>query len=197
MAGVPVSGVAMAEARSTIGLVIILILAVVMATVRVVPEGHRGFVRRRGRLDRVVGPGPVLLLPGVEELTSLTVAPTRVARFALSARTVDGAPVRVDGAVLCRVSEPGARQVDPDRFSATVNRFTDLLTGEIAGHHLVGLLHGSDHLVSSVLEQVHPWAAERGVQVLKAEVYDVQVSPPPPEQRQASASSRFIRDRLG
>jgi len=90
-------------------IVAVTVAAVLWRTVRIeqVHEGECGLVLRFGKLRRTVGPGPCVLLRGVERLTRV---PTKVIVFrdllAEICRTSDGAMVTVRYHLRLRVTAP-------------------------------------------------------------------------------------------
>ena len=75
---------------------------------RLVPEAHRGVVTRLGRTRRVVGPGAVFVVPGLDRVERLSMAPERIEPLVVCARTADHVDVRIEGSAVYRVIDPAA-----------------------------------------------------------------------------------------
>lgn len=87
---------------ATIGLVVVLV-----AIVRVVPGDERLVVTRRGRVRRVLGPGLVVVLPGVGGTSRVSLAPAQRA-LVVHATTTDQVPLTVLATARFRVVDPAS-----------------------------------------------------------------------------------------
>ena len=73
--------------------------------VEIVPEGQTAVLVRLGRVRRTLGPGPKLVVPGIEELLLVSLAPQHL-DVRVAGHTSDGAAVQVRTAVVYRIVEP-------------------------------------------------------------------------------------------
>jgi regulator of protease activity HflC (stomatin/prohibitin superfamily) len=169
------AAVGLVDGTASVGLAVGAVVAAAITTVRVIPESHRGVVRRWGRTSRVVGPGPVLLLPGVERITRVRVTPVRIDPLVVSATTMDGVEVRLEGSALCRITDPctAARAV-PDAFTAAAERIEHALRRAIAALDLQGLLDTRLGLGDALKRQLGSGELS-GMEVLEVEVDDIEV----------------------
>ncbi|HET6562827.1 MAG TPA: SPFH domain-containing protein, partial [Marmoricola sp.] len=99
-----------------------LIVAVVLATVHVVPAGRYALVVRWGTVSRVAGPGLVRVVPGLDRLRVLDVQPRRLEPVPVVTTTRDGVDVRVELSVVWRLVDPERSLLAvPDAGTATAD----------------------------------------------------------------------------
>lgn len=111
------------------------------AMIRRVPTGHRGVVLRRDLPVRQRTPGLVLVLPVVERLERVPLAPAPIDPLAVTATTRDGVEVHLLLSLLWSVTDPlAAAQAGATLRSATEEG------AERAARHLVANVAISDLL---------------------------------------------------
>jgi regulator of protease activity HflC (stomatin/prohibitin superfamily) len=151
------------------------VLAVAAATsLRIVPEHHRVVVSRLGRVVGVRGPGLVFAVPGVEQLSTVSLRPVHLT-VTVSATTRDGVPVHLVALVACRITDPALATVAvPDPHSAVMDAVERRLVREVARSELAELWSEGEQLEAHVEREVAPAAATWGVEVTEVEVTDVE-----------------------
>lgn len=111
------------------------------ALVRRVPTGHRGVVLRHGLPVRQRAPGLALVIPVVERLERVPLAPAPIDPLVVAATTRDGVEVHLLLSLLWSVTDPlAAAQAGPTLRSATEEG------AERATRHLVANVAISDLL---------------------------------------------------
>lgn len=173
------------DGRWTLLLVAAALVAAV-AAVRLVPEAHRGVVTRLGRTRRVVGPGAVFVVPGLDRVERLSMAPVRIEPLVVGARTADHVDVRVEGSAVYRVIDPAAAVAAvPSAFARTADEAEHVLRTRVADVDLRGLLEARETLVPLVQEDLRRLTPSWGVSVLEVELRDVEV-------RLSSSAARLL-----
>ena len=93
---------------------IILFFVILSATVKILPEWERGVVLRLGRAIGVRGPGPIILIPGVERLVRVD---TRTITMDIPPQDVitnDNISMKVNAVIYFRVVDPEGAVVKMD-----------------------------------------------------------------------------------
>jgi regulator of protease activity HflC (stomatin/prohibitin superfamily) len=154
----------------------LLVLAALVASIRVVPGHSRVVVSRLGRVSRVSGPGLVLRLPGLEQVSEVSLQPTRV-DVLTPAMSEDGVRVRVHAEALVQVTQPTLSTrlsggTDPTMAAAA--EVESALAREVARRRLPRLLPERAHLERTVAVESSSVTKAWGVKVLRVTVVDVE-----------------------
>jgi regulator of protease activity HflC (stomatin/prohibitin superfamily) len=151
------------------------IVAVVAASaLRIVPEHQRVVVSRLGRVLGTRGPGLVFAVPGVEQLTAVSLRPVHLS-VNVSAATRDGVLVHLAALASCRITDPAVSSVAvPDPHSAVADALERRLVREVARSELAELWSEREQLEGQVEREVAAGAARWGVEVTDVEVTDVE-----------------------
>ncbi len=154
-----------------VGGVLLVLLAGV--AVRVVPEHQRVVVTRFGRVVRVAGPGLTVRVPGLEDVTTVSLRPHE-RQVVVSATTRDGIHVQLLVRVVCRVTEP-SRSVAAalDAFEATVDVLESRLHSGVGQSDIGSVLPLRASLEADLPAAVNEVTATWGVEVLDLKLLDV------------------------
>jgi regulator of protease activity HflC (stomatin/prohibitin superfamily) len=176
------------------GAVVAVLLAVVVAGVRVVREYERAVVFRLGRLLPVKGPGLVVLIPVVDRMVrvdlrtvTMTVPPQEVI-------TRDNVPARVAAVCYFRIVDPSAAVTEIEAFGPATSQIAQTtLRSVLGGADLDQLLAERDRLnerLQQIIdEQTEPW----GIKVSTVEIKDVEI--PEVMQRAMARQAEAERER--
>ncbi|HSV74191.1 MAG TPA: slipin family protein [Chthonomonadales bacterium] len=153
---------------------IVVLVLLVPAAVRVLPDWERAIILRFGKFNRVTGPGIVWLIPYIDRPIRVD---TRIVTFDVPRQemmTRDNVPVTVDAIVLFRVVEPKHAILEIENFSRTTSLIAQTTLRAIIGQvELDELLASRDRinqrLQTVIDEQTEPY----GVKVQTVEVRDV------------------------
>ena len=174
--------------------VALVVIAVVAAGVRILREYERAVVFRLGRLQPVKGPGPVLLVPGVDRMVrvdlrtvTLTIPPQEVI-------TRDNVPARVAAVCYFRVVDAAAAVTQIEAFAPATSQIAQTtLRSVLGGADLDQLLAERDRLNEDLQriidEQTEPW----GIKVTTVEIKDVEI--PEAMQRAMARQAEAERER--
>jgi len=151
-------------------------MAVLGSSIRVLREYERGVVFRLGRLMEQRGPGLQLLIPSIDRMVrvslrtiTLTVPPQEII-------TRDNIPARVTAVAYYRVIDPSKAVTEVENFhNATLQIAQTTLRSILGVADLDTLLSNREHLNESLQEvidaQTEPW----GIKVTTVEIKDVEI----------------------
>ena len=90
-----------------IGVVLVLVLATVARTIRIVPQARAGVIERFGRYSRTLSPGLALVVPFVDRLRPLIDLREQVVSFEPQpVITEDNVVVSIDTVIYYQVTDP-------------------------------------------------------------------------------------------
>jgi regulator of protease activity HflC (stomatin/prohibitin superfamily) len=170
------------------------VVAVAIASVRVLREYERAVVFRLGRLVPVKGPGLVALIPLVDRMVrvdlrtvTLTVPPQEVI-------TRDNVPARVAAVCYFRVVNPAAAVTEIEAFAPATSQIAQTTLRSVLGRaDLDQLLAERDQLNANLQQiiddQTEPW----GIKVATVEIKDVEI--PEAMQRAMARQAEAERER--
>jgi regulator of protease activity HflC (stomatin/prohibitin superfamily) len=177
-----------------IGAVVLVVIAVCLASLRVLREYERAVVFRLGRLRGSRGPGPLLLIPLVDRMervslrtVTLTIPPQEVI-------TRDNVPARVNAVAYFRVTDPVRAIVEVEAYPVATSQIAQTTVRSVLGHvDLDTLLAEREELNESIRkvvdEQTEPW----GIKVTTVEIKDVEI--PEAMQRAMARQAEAERER--
>ncbi|MDX1883252.1 slipin family protein [Mycolicibacterium sp. 120270] len=170
------------------------LVAVVIASLRIVKEYERGVAFRLGRLRGPLGPGIVVVLPGIDKLVrvdlrtvTLTIPPQEVI-------TRDNVTARVNAVVLFRVTDPTKSVMAVENFAVATSQIAQTTLRSVVGRADLDTLlaHRADlneDLAASIASQTEPW----GIKVEVVEIKDVEI--PEMMQRAMAREAEAERER--
>ena len=170
------------------------LVALAIASLRVVKEYERGVLFRLGRLRGPLGPGIVVVLPGIDKLlrvdlrtVTLTIPPQEVI-------TRDNVTARVNAVVLFRVTDPTKSVMAVENFAVATSQIAQTTLRSVVGRADLDTLlaHRADlneDLAASIARQTEPW----GVKVEVVEIKDVEI--PEMMQRAMAREAEAERER--
>lgn len=178
----------------TIGIIAVVVIALLSAAIRIVPEWERGVILRFGRFVGLRGPGFVLLIPFVEQMLKMDLRVITMDVPSQEVITKDNVTVRVNAVVYFRVVNPedAVLKVE-DHIRATSQISQTTLRSILGQSELDELLTRREELNSRLQkiidEQTDPW----GVKVSVVEIKEVEL--PQEMQRAMSAQAEAERER--
>ncbi|HET6667315.1 MAG TPA: SPFH domain-containing protein [Intrasporangium sp.] len=173
-------------------IVVLALLAV--SSIRVLKEYERGVEFRLGRLRELLGPGMVLVVPGLDKLirvdmrvVTLTIPPQEVI-------TRDNVPARVNAVVLFRVIDAVKSVMVVENHAVATSQIAQTTLRSVVGRADLDTLlaHRADlneDLAQSIAAQTKPW----GVEVAVVEIKDVEI--PEAMQRAMAREAEAERER--
>ncbi len=152
-----------------------LIIIVIMAGVRIVPQSEKHVVERFGRLRAVLGPGINFIVPFLDRVRhKVSILERQLPTHEQDAITADNVLVQVETSVFYRILEPEKtvyriRDVD-DAISTTVAGIVRAGIGEM---ELDEVQSHRQQLIAKVKDQVANAVDDWGIEVTRAEILDV------------------------
>lgn len=156
--------------------IVIVLAAVLVSSLRVIREYERIVLFRLGRLRGALGPGIVLLLPILDRsvrvdlrVVTLTIPPQEVI-------TRDNVTARVNAVVMFKVADPVRSVMEVENHAVATSQFAQTTLRSVVGRADLDTLlaHRADlneDLYHSIARQAEPW----GVDVSVVEIKDVEI----------------------
>ncbi|MHB0981043.1 MAG: slipin family protein [Thermoleophilia bacterium] len=174
--------------------IIVILLVLISATVKVVPEYQRGVIFRLGRLIGAKGPGLFLLIPIVDKMVKVDLRTITMDVPPQEAITKDNVPVKVNAVVYFRVLDPNRSIVEVENYIVATSQIAQTTLRSVLGqsdldHLLTEREKINTRLQEIIDEQTDPW----GVKVSIVEIKDVEV--PTGMQRAMARQAEAERER--
>ena len=159
-----------------IAVLLVVGLATLGASVRVLREYERGVVFRLGRLMELRGPGLQLLIPSLDRMVRVSLRTVTLAVPPQEVITRDNVPARVTAVAYYRVIDPRKAVTAVENFQAATLQIAQTTLRSILGvADLDTLLSEREKLNESLAEvidtQTEPW----GIKVTTVEIKDVEI----------------------
>lgn len=166
-------------------LIVVVVVVLLSATIKILPEWERGVILRLGRSIGVRGPGPIILIPGVERLVRID---TRTVTMDITPQDVitrDNISLKVNAVIYFRVVDPeGAVTRVMDYYFATSQLAQTTLRsvlGQYQMDEILGTREQINHSLQEILDKAtEPW----GVKISNVEVKNIDL---PKEMQSAMA----------
>jgi len=175
-----------------VAIIVVLVLAFLAKSVRIVQEYERGVIFRLGRCVGAKGPGVFFVVPVIDKIikTNLQISAVPVASQAVI--TKDNVTATVDAVAYFQVVDPAASVVNiRDWYSSSQLVAQTTLRSTVGRHELDQLLSERDRIdaeLQAALDlQTEPW----GVKVHRVEIRDVGL----PEQMQRAMARQAEAER--
>jgi regulator of protease activity HflC (stomatin/prohibitin superfamily) len=160
------------------GFFILVFLALIVSSFRVLREYERGVVFLLGRFWRVKGPGLVIVLPGVMQMVKVDL---RVVVMDVPPQDVisrDNVSVKVNAVVYFRVIDPQRAIIQvEDFFSATSQLAQTTLRSVLGKHELDEMLAERDKLNADIQKILDSATDAWGIKVTSVEIKHVDIDP--------------------
>ena len=173
------------------GFIAVVVLA---SAIRVLREYERGVVFRLGRLIGQKGPGPVLLIPIIDQLVRVDLRTVTLNIPPQDIITRDNVPARVTAVAYFRVVQPRDAIVQVEQFLEATSQIAQTTLRSILGKAELDMLLAererlNENLQQIIDEQTEPW----GVKVTTVEIKDVEI--PAQMQRAMARQAEAERER--
>jgi regulator of protease activity HflC (stomatin/prohibitin superfamily) len=160
----------------------VIIILVVVGTVsalspRIVLEWEKGVLLRLGKFTRVLAPGIVWILPGIDMISSIVDMRIRTTAFsAEKALTMDTVPVDVDAVLFWVVFDAKRAILEVEYYGNAINQVAQTTLRDIIGRSelakLISDREGLDIELQSILDSK---TSEWGITVQSVEIRDVKI----------------------
>jgi regulator of protease activity HflC (stomatin/prohibitin superfamily) len=176
--------------------VVVVVLAGLTASVRLVQQYQRGIVFRFGRvLDKVRQPGLRLIIPVADRMVKVSMQTTVIGIPAQGAITRDNVTLTVDAVVYYRVVDPIKVLVNVRDYPAAVLQVAQTSLRSVIGRFDLDILLSDREKVNAELKAVIDAPTEKpwGLLIERVEVKDVAL--PDPMKRSMSRQAEAERER--
>ncbi|MFC0266729.1 slipin family protein [Kushneria aurantia] len=156
---------------------VVLIIALLAASVRVLPEYRRGVVFFLGRFQGVKGPGLFIIVPVIQKMETVDLRTITLDVPGQDVISRDNVTVRVNAVVYFRVVDPEKAIIQIENFGMATSQIAQTTLRSVLGKHdLDEMLAERDRLnddIQKILdEQTEPW----GIKVSNVEIKQVDIS---------------------
>lgn len=151
--------------------IVLLLLALIVMAIKVLKEYQRGVVLTLGRYTGTKGPGLILLIPGVQNMTRVDLRTVVLDIPPQDVISRDNVSVKVNAVVYFRVVEPARAVLQVEHYYEAISQIAQTTLRSVLGQHeLDEMLAERDklnrHIQSILDEQTDPW----GVKVTNVEI---------------------------
>ncbi len=156
---------------------IVLIGALLLMSVRILPEYERGVVFFLGRFQRVKGPGLVIVIPGLQQMVRVDL---RVITMDVPTQDVisrDNVTVRVNAVLYFKVVEPEKAIIQVENYYAATSQLAQTTLRSVLGQHeLDEMLAERDKLNSDIQTILDAQTSAWGVKVTNVEIKHIDLN---------------------
>ncbi|HET6804762.1 MAG TPA: slipin family protein [Frateuria sp.] len=160
-----------------IGVLVVLAVLLLFASVKVLPEYQRGVVLTLGRYTDTKGPGLVLLVPVVQRMFRVDLRTTVLDVPPQDVISRDNVSVRVNAVVYFRVVEPDKSVLQVENFLQATSQLAQTRLRSVLGQHELDEILSQRESINQTLQVIldlatDPW----GIKVATVEIKDVDLN---------------------
>lgn len=173
---------------------VVVILAILYNSVKIVKEYERGVIFRLGRLVGAKGPGLFFIIPVIDQIMRVDLRVVTLDVPAQEVITKDNVTVKVNAVVYYRILDPVKAVVEVERYHQATSQIAQTTLRSVVGRsELDEVLSERDRLNSEIQgvidEATDPW----GIKVSAVEIKDVEI--PKDMQRAIAKQAESERER--
>ena len=156
---------------------LLIVVALVAMSIRILPEYQRGVVFFLGRFQAVKGPGLIIVIPGIQQMVRVDL---RIITLDVPSQDVisqDNVTVRVNAVLYFRVIDPEKAIIQvEDYYNATSQLSQTTLRSVLGKHDLDEMLSERDRLNSDIQEIIDSQTESWGIKVANVEIKHVDLN---------------------
>ncbi|HEA51528.1 hypothetical protein LCGC14_2669070 [marine sediment metagenome] len=153
---------------------IVVLLLILGASIKILPEYQRGVVFFLGRFQGVKGPGLLFILPGIQQIVRVDL---RLITLDVPSQDVisrDNVTVRVNAVLYFRVVDPERAIIRVEDFNSATSQLSQTTLRSVLGKHdLDEMLSERDKLNVDIQEIIDAQTEEWGIKVANVEIKHV------------------------
>jgi len=130
---------------------LVLLLVLLGASVRILKEYERGVVFRLGRCVGVRGPGLILLIPALEQMTTVSLRTVASEIPAQDVVTRDNVTVKVTAVVYSKVVDPQKAIIEVERYEYALSQLAQTALRAVIGQHILDEALGEQAMLQDAL----------------------------------------------
>jgi regulator of protease activity HflC (stomatin/prohibitin superfamily) len=182
----------MTAALVVIGVIAVIVLILLSASIRILREYERGVIFRLGRLIAQKGPGLIILIPIIDRMVRVDLRTVTLNIPPQEVITRDNVPARVNAVCYFRVIDPNRAIVEVENFLLATSQIAQTTLRSVLGKAELDQLLAererlNEDLQKIIDDQTEPW----GVKVTTVEIKDVEI----PEQMQRAMARQAEAER--
>ncbi|WP_338910312.1 slipin family protein [Mycetohabitans rhizoxinica] len=156
---------------------VVLLVAILVAAIRVFREYERGVVFMLGRFWQVKGPGLVLIIPGVQQLVRIDLRTVVLDVPSQDLITHDNVSVKVNAVVYFRVVDPEKAVIQVARYLEATSQLAQTTLRSVLGkHELDELLAEREKLNDDIQKVLDAQTDAWGIKVSNVEIKHVDLN---------------------
>jgi Membrane protease subunits, stomatin/prohibitin homologs len=160
-----------------VGVLVIIGIMLLFATVKILPEYERGVILTLGRYTGTKGPGLVLLLPAVQRMIRVDLRVTVMDVPPQDVISLDNVSVRVNAVVYFRVVDPEKSVLEVAEFFQATSQLAQTRLRSVLGQHeldeILAQRDSINHTLQVTLDEAtDPW----GIKIMNVEIKDVDLN---------------------
>ncbi|HWQ95230.1 MAG TPA: slipin family protein [Gammaproteobacteria bacterium] len=160
------------------GFLILVIIALLLSSFRVLREYQRGVVFQLGRFWKVKGPGLVILIPGIQQMVRVDLRTIVMDVPPQDVISRDNVSVKVNAVVYFRVIDPERAIIQvEDYYMATSQLAQTTLRSVLGKHELDEMLAERDKLNADIQKILDAATDAWGIKVATVEIKHVDIDP--------------------
>lgn len=150
---------------------LLVVLALIAASFRILREYQRGVVFMLGRFYKVKGPGLILVVPGVQQMVRVDLRTIVLDVPTQDVISRDNVSVKVNAIIFYRVVDPGKAVVQVQNFHQATSELAQTTLRSVLGkHELDELLSERDKMNSDIQEILDAQTDAWGIKVANVEI---------------------------
>ncbi len=178
----------------SISVVVVIVLGLLFASVRILPEYERGVIFRLGRAIGVKGPGLFLLIPVVDKMVRVSLRTVVMDIPPQDVITKDNVSMKVNAVNYFRVVDPMKAIIEVEDYLYATGQLAQTtlraVLGQVELDHLLSERESINHQLQQILDtHTDPW----GIKVSQVELKDVDL--PKDMQQSIARQAQAERDR--
>ncbi|MDV6317795.1 slipin family protein [Chromohalobacter sp. HP20-39] len=153
---------------------IVLVVLLLFAAIRILPEYKRGVVFFLGRFQAVKGPGLLLLIPGIQKMQVVDLRTVTLDVPEQDVISQDNVTVRVNAVLYFRVVDPEKAIIQVENFGVATSQLAQTTLRSVLGKHdLDEMLSERDRLNNDIQEILDTQTEAWGIKVANVEIKHV------------------------
>lgn len=154
--------------------IIVLVVALLFYSLHVLREYERGVVFFLGRYQTVMGPGLIIVIPGVQQMVKIDMRTVVMDVPSQDVISRDNVSVKVNAVVYFRVIHPDKAIIQVENFQQATSQLAQTTLRSVLGHHeLDDMLSGRDKLNKDIQEILDKQTDAWGIKVANVEIKHV------------------------
>lgn len=153
---------------------VVIVLVIIAAAIKILPEWERGVVLRLGRSVGLRGPGPIILIPGLERVLRVDTRTIVMDIPPQDVITLDNVTLKVNAVIYFRVMDPEAAITRVEDFYFATSQLAQTTLRSVLGHHQLDEILANREKINLSLQEILdkstvPW----GIKISNVEVKNI------------------------